>query len=124
MKPTLIVCFASVFLMAVLLFLCGCRTNGVRQDTLPPEVSAQCIKARAEAVRNYTAHYGAPARIPPVQVVIVERPPMGKGAITSGAGAGYRIEIWRGQKPFYGSMVHEFEHTLRQGNGKGSGEGW
>lgn len=37
---------------------------------------------------------------------------------------GYRIEIWRDQRPFDGSLVHEFLHTLKMDNGHGAGEGW
>lgn len=120
-----IFCMIVLAAMVGALISGGCATTrGVTADDFPLDIAGQCHKARAEALNNYTRHYGAPANIPPVNVVVTSAPPMGQGAITSGAGKGYRIEIWRDQRPFYGSLVHEFEHTLKQANGKGQAEGW
>lgn len=113
---------AVLFVVGLLM---GCQTNGLREDSYPSGISEQCIKAKAQAVSNYTKAYGQrPARIPATAVYVTKMPPMGYGAITSGAGKGYRIEIWEKQIPFYGSLVHEFEHALKQDNGHGQIEGW
>lgn len=127
MTPTIrmtIIYGVASLIAGVLLWGTGCVTNGIKSDSFPPDIANQCRSARGDAIRNYTGHYGSPSHIPPVEVIVTAIPPNGQGAITSGSGNGYRIEIWRDQYPFYGSLVHEFEHTLKQGNGKGTKEGW
>lgn len=113
------------YLFILIMLSCfGCRTHhGITADSFPAEIDNQCVAARAAAINNYTHRYGSPSSIPPVMVTIVEQPPMGKGAITMRYGDGYLVQIWRGQKPFQGSLVHEFSHTLCMANGKGGSEG-
>lgn len=111
----------ALLLVAGLLFF-GCRTNGVLEDSFPQGIKAE--EARAQAVKNYTAHYGTPGRMPLVKVFLSDVPPAGHGAYTQSSGKGYRIVIWKDQTPFYGSLVHEFEHALKMANGKGGKEGW
>ena len=114
--------FKSLLSILAIASVIGCNTPGVRSDSFPPDL--QCLEARQQAIRNYTAHYGTPRIIPPVSVTVTTSPPSGYGAITTGARDGYRIQIWKDQRPFFGSLVHEFEHTLKQSNGHGQQEGW
>ena len=97
-------------LVWVAMSLCGCATNGVTSDSFPAGVP--CVQARAEAVRWYVDRYHAQPVVPPVRVIITENPPQGAGGLCRGSGSGYVIELWRKQNPFYGSLVHEFRHSL------------
>ena len=103
--------------------LTGCHTVGVKEDSFPPPITAQCHKARADAVVHYRKVWKEEPYVGrPVKVLITQEPPQGYGAITRGSGRGYIIEIWKSQNPFFGSLVHEFGHTLKLQNGKGGGE--
>ena len=102
------------------LLLAGCATNGVKQDDFPAGVP--CVQARNDAIANYRNQWHEEPKIPAVKVLITDYPPEGMGGITKGSGSGYIIELWRDQNPFYGSLVHEFGHTLKAANGKGMGE--
>ncbi len=115
---------AGAITVAILLTvtLCGCRTNGVRADAFPAEIAGECMVARSSAVRWYAGKHKAQPSIPPVEVIVSAVPPRGHGAITEGAGAGYRITIWRDQRPFLGSLEHEFRHVLTGANGNGMSE--
>jgi hypothetical protein len=99
---------------AALLFaalLCdGCATNGVKQDNFPAGVP--CVQARADAVNWYRATRHQEPTIRPTRVIVTPDPPDGYGGVTSGSGGGFLIRIWKDQNPFYGSLAHEFRHTM------------
>lgn len=109
--------------LVVLIWLAvGCQTLGVKADQFPDGMGAQCDKARTEAVSWYRSKYRQEPAIRPVKVMLTDNPPQGNGGITRGSGGGYVIELWRNQKPFYGSLVHEMRHCLCLASGKGGGE--
>ena len=111
------------FFTRFLATLMGRKTQGVKADEFPAQMAGQCVKARAEAVKWYKARYRSEPVIRPVKVMLTDKPPQNKGGITRGSGGGYVIELWRNQRPFYGSLTHEFRHTLCLASGKGGGEG-
>lgn len=113
----------AVIGVACILALTGCRTMGVHEDIFPPELSAQCDRARADAINWYVKTYGSYPRVKPVEVRLTDDPPQGWGGFTQGCGEGFRVFMWRHQPAFYGSLVHEFRHTLCLASGKSGGEG-
>ncbi len=113
--PRLLLVLAMAFVVTAsgLLHL-GCKTNGVQRDDFPAGVP--CVQARADAVRWYENKWHSTPTIPPVNVVVTPEPPDGHGADTQAMGRGYLVRIWQKQYPFYGSLVHEFRHTLEREN--------
>ena len=98
-----------VALLAVLL-PAGCATNGVKVDSFPDGVP--CVQARNEAMQWYRHTRHQEPAIRPTRVIVTPDPPDGYGGVTSGSGGGFLIRIWKDQYPFYGSLVHEFRHTM------------
>ena len=96
--------------LLALLVCSGCQTHGVKSDDFPAGVP--CVQARADAVAWYRATRHQEPSIRPTRVIVTEKPPQGQGGLTSGSGDGFLIQIWREQYPFYGSLVHEFKHTM------------
>lgn len=123
----------SGFLFILLVIMpVGCKT--VRQvlghdkrmlatDSFPAEIAAECLKAKASAVEWYRVKFGSEPIVLPVKVVWAQEPKrcghVLAGAWTSGP---QRIDIWVGQVPRYGSLVHEFRHSLCLANGRGGSE--
>ncbi len=95
----------------------------LKADQFPPEIATACIANRNRAIRWYIAKYGTPPKVPFTAVKIVE-----KTIWVDGKECGawmispHRIEIWRHQVPFDGSLEHEFRHALCKFNGKPYGE--
>ena len=96
--------------VAVVLTFAGCATNGVKRDDFPAGVP--CVQARNDAIQWYRATRHKDPVIRPVRVLITQAPPDGQGGLTSGSGGGFLIRLWKDQYPFYGSLVHEFKHTM------------
>ena len=89
------------------------------RDDFAKGYEAQCVRARNDAVRWYIARYGTAPRIPAVKVTVEPRPRDGMGGWANNA---HDVHIWSGQRPFMGSLEHEFRHTLAMFNGKGGSE--
>ena len=115
-----------MLLLLVIALVTGCRIFGGSRSSepsasvFPDEIATKCHNAQADAVQRYYRKYGVQPRVPHVRVYLEDKPMNGMGGWTPSA---FAIHIWRDQKPFYGSLVHEFGHSLCHYNGKGGSEG-
>jgi hypothetical protein len=109
----------SILLLALII---GCASNPpLDHDAFPAGYEARCHTARNKAIVWYRGRYKSEPAVPFSRVTLSPDPlgPQGQyGALTMG----YNIEIWTGQKPFDGSLEHEFRHVLCNRNGQGGSE--
>ena len=103
-----------LFVVAMVL-LTGCASNPPR--TVAPECSALYPPALSLAVQNYRAQWHQEPRLPVPWVDVVPEPRNGMAAWTMGE------HIWI-SKPYInvGVLAHEVGHTIKNKNGKGTGE--
>lgn len=110
-------------LASIIRRLLGHKRKELKYDDFPPEIEGHCHLARGAAIGWYIRRYGEHPAFLPVRVVIQEEPRM-CGSVLAGAWTSgpQRIDIWRHQRNFDGSLEHEFRHVLCMANGKGGSE--
>lgn len=86
------------------------RPNTLKADSFPPDIAAQCHRARRDAVIWYQARYGKAPAIKPVRVIIEAYPRNGMAGWTIGISGGYAVHLAR--EYIATSIGHEFRHTM------------